>query len=352
MDRESAPSPAATLPSISEVAPPVVAATPSLFAGSFLLPTGSTRPATAAPPAGTILGTPLPSAKRPQSTEQPPEAWAMQTDDDREPARDLRIESPRTEAQRAADEAEQELELLRKLRQLDKQRDRDDSASEELADELERRRQTGRDPVESDRDAEDAEGIKAEATEVGDDAIAAGSTKQQFEMEPKPIAMILPFGDYNPDAAAGEEVDDPCEYLCPRPGGCPPLTGDDAVQCPEEIPLPQTRTAMRAWEDKRYHWVASDLHYHPLYFQDAQLERYGQTYHPLVQPFASSGKFLTQTLALPYLAAIDPPCSCVTPLGYYRPGECAPALHSAVPIDGRSAFEAAIFYAGAILVAP
>ena len=207
-------------------------------------------------------------------------------------------------------------------------------------------------------ESDDASTDAAEAADAGEDvadgdAFEAGESKKKYELWPKSIALITPFARYDPDPNG----EDPCRYLCPRPGGCPPVEQDedaeaDQYQCPEEIPLPQSGLAYRTWETKRYHWVASDLTYNPLYFEDAQLERYGQTYSPLVQPFASTGKFLVQTVALPYQMAIDSPHACVSPLGYYRPGECVPKLHSAIPWDGQSAFEAALMYGATILVLP
>ena len=201
-----------------------------------------------------------------------------------------------------------------------------------------------------DLDAEDADEDGDEADDEDDDSLEAGDDKESRDTQPKSIRAISPFADYDPDAESGEG----CRYLCPRPDGCPELTEDDAeaYQCPAEIPLPREGAIGRAWGAKRYHWVASDVHYNPLYFEDPQLERYGQTLPAYVQPFASTGRLLGQTLLSPYLMAIDPPHSFVTPLGYYRPGECAPKLHPAFPLDGEAALKASLFYTGAVLVFP
>ncbi len=91
--------------------------------------------------------------------------------------------------------------------------------------------------------------------------------------------------------------------------------------------------------------------YNPLYFQDVQLERYGHTYGCL-QPAVSLGRFGVQLIGLPYQMALDPPCKCVYPLGYYRPGECAPKLCYQIPLNARAAVDAAGFYSGLGVILP
>jgi hypothetical protein len=99
-------------------------------------------------------------------------------------------------------------------------------------------------------------------------------------------------------------------------------------------------------------WEASNFYYHPLYFSDPALERYGHSHHPLIQPLASLGRFGTQVAFLPYQMAIKPPCSCESPLGYYRPGECAPKLHYQVPLNAEAAVVEAAVLTGLFFVIP
>ena len=73
-------------------------------------------------------------------------------------------------------------------------------------------------------------------------------------------------------------------------------------------------------------WQPSNFWYHPLYFEDPALERYGHTYNSWVQPFVSTGRFVGQVTTLPYHATLRPAQSREYPLGWYRPGECAPHL--------------------------
>ena len=110
----------------------------------------------------------------------------------------------------------------------------------------------------------------------------------------------------------------------------------------EERSFPQIRLA----------WEASNFCYHPLYFSDPALERYGHAHHPLIQPLASLGRFGTQALFLPYQMAITPPCSYESPLGYYRPGECAPKLHYQVPLNAEAAVVEAAVVTGLFFVIP
>jgi hypothetical protein len=48
---------------------------------------------------------------------------------------------------------------------------------------------------------------------------------------------------------------------------------------------------------------------------------------------------------LPYKMGLETPCECIYPLGYYRPGSCAPYLLDPFPFSVR----AAAFEAGAVL---
>ncbi len=100
------------------------------------------------------------------------------------------------------------------------------------------------------------------------------------------------------------------------------------------------------------YWQASNVSHNPLYFEDSGLERSGHSFSDVVQPFVSVGKFGVQVAALPYTIALDPVWQRDTPLGHYRPGECAPKRHLALPINGRAAVTAAATYTGIIYLIP
>ena len=99
-------------------------------------------------------------------------------------------------------------------------------------------------------------------------------------------------------------------------------------------------------------WAPTNLYYHPLYFEDPSLERYGHTYHPVVQPFASAGRFATQLVGLPYQMALHPVHSREYALGYYRPGECAPKKHYQIPFNEEAALVQAAAMVGFFLIFP
>ena len=74
---------------------------------------------------------------------------------------------------------------------------------------------------------------------------------------------------------------------------------------------------------KVFAWASPNIRYQPLYFEDATLERYGQTRGLVKQPFVSARKFLADGLFLPIRAHRVPPKSCDSPLGFQRPGSPA-----------------------------
>jgi hypothetical protein len=157
------------------------------------------------------------------------------------------------------------------------------------------------------------------------------------------VTQIMPFLDYEPDPKVAAE--DPCQNLCPRPDGAPCKSVDGkGPECPNEIPLSSGPFEPRVFPASTYTWQASNVFYQPLYYEDPDLERYGHAWPFFIQPVVSSVRFTIQSIGLPYQAVIDPPCCRVYPLGFYRPGECAPKLIYQIPWNT----EAAAVEAGAI----
>ncbi len=76
----------------------------------------------------------------------------------------------------------------------------------------------------------------------------------------------------------------------------------------------------RSWYATEFNWEASDLFAQPAYFDMPMLERYGQTRHPLVQPWISGAHFFSQFPLLPYKVLVDHPRDRVYTLGYQRSG--------------------------------
>lgn len=91
--------------------------------------------------------------------------------------------------------------------------------------------------------------------------------------------------------------------------------------------------AFRAWAPMTYAYTASSVCHKPLYFENIQLERYGHSHGPLLQPIHSVAHFFVRLATLPYHTALHPANECEYPLGLYRPGDCAPWLKDPVPLS-------------------
>jgi hypothetical protein len=169
------------------------------------------------------------------------------------------------------------------------------------------------------------------------------SMARQNPYENSPFSPISPEG-----------TQTPTEQLtrAPSPTEARPIR---PIRVPDDfVPL-----QARQWEAKRKYWSAPGTCYMPLYFQDAVLERYGQsaeqalgprwgrffTYplddprestqrNQILQPFYSIGKFASQIVVLPYNLVMDPPWEAQYDLGYYRPGDRIPPDSIYLPKTG------------------
>ncbi|WP_373649729.1 hypothetical protein [Schlesneria sp. DSM 10557] len=108
----------------------------------------------------------------------------------------------------------------------------------------------------------------------------------------------------------------------------------------------------RAFPQITLAWEASNYWHYPLYFEDPALERTGHSHHPIVQPFASIGRAAVQLGLLPYQMVIVPPCKHEYPVGWYRPGDCAPKLHYQIPLNAEAALVEAGVVTGLYFVIP
>lgn len=118
------------------------------------------------------------------------------------------------------------------------------------------------------------------------------------------------------------------------------------------LDLPESGSLERNYGETHYHWMASNLHHNPLYFEDVSLERYGHTYPYGLQPFVSLSKFSCQVVGLPYQMALNPAWCDEYALGYYRPGDCAPKLRYRIPWDKKAVCTAAGVYTGLVFLFP
>lgn len=100
-------------------------------------------------------------------------------------------------------------------------------------------------------------------------------------------------------------------------------------------PLPETGDQRSAdWHWSLCQWAAANTFSNPRYFEDRMLERHGQHFGCL-QPLASGARFFGTVPMLPYLWTVSDPCDCQYTLGYFRPGECVPAMMQRPPYENR-----------------
>lgn len=102
----------------------------------------------------------------------------------------------------------------------------------------------------------------------------------------------------------------------------------------EATVAPQDRSAeldygLGSWSDQFdqpcvFRWVAPDIYYAQLYFEDVALERYGQTAGPYRQFVRSGIHFFRSVAMLPNKVCNDAPRTLDYPLGFCRPGSAAP----------------------------
>jgi len=98
-------------------------------------------------------------------------------------------------------------------------------------------------------------------------------------------------------------------------------------------------------------WKAAGYCHKPLYFEDWNLERYGHS-HGWADPIISGAHFFATLPVLPYKMGVELPWECVYPLGYYRPGSCAPWTVPAVPISKRGLAVEAATVTGLVFLLP
>ena len=121
---------------------------------------------------------------------------------------------------------------------------------------------------------------------------------------------------------------------------------------PQECLIEQQAYVPRSWQHSKVTWKASNLCHKPLYFEEVNLERYGHTAGPFVQPVVSTAHFFFNIAVLPYKMGVHQPHECQYALGYYRPGNCAPWICPPIPISLRGGLYQAAAMTGAFWVIP
>jgi hypothetical protein len=125
----------------------------------------------------------------------------------------------------------------------------------------------------------------------------------------------------------------------------------EGVDYPCESTLGDEPFMVRHWSEVCFEWKASCLCHKPIYFEEVQVERYGHSCNPILQPVVHAVHFFGTLPILPYKMGLQPPRECVYALGYYRPGDCAPYVLDPIPINGRAAaWQGAAWTAAAFII--
>jgi hypothetical protein len=130
------------------------------------------------------------------------------------------------------------------------------------------------------------------------------------------------------------------------------LPSNVALECAVDLGVMTDPRLEYGWAQFDFHWAATCLCHRPLYFEDANAERYGYTVSRFFQPVISGAKFFLTIPALPYKMTVDPPHECIYTLGHYRPGSCAPRRWEHLPLKLTAAAVEVGTIAGLILLLP
>lgn len=138
------------------------------------------------------------------------------------------------------------------------------------------------------------------------------------------------------------------------PTGLAPGEPGSEIDEPATPPTPQFGDArlVGGWPITDFNWAATGMYHKPLYFEEVNLERYGYTVSPVLQPLISGAHFFATIPALPYKMTTHPPNECYYTLGHYRPGSCAPRRWHHEPWDPLAATVEAGFVVGLVYIIP
>jgi hypothetical protein len=161
-------------------------------------------------------------------------------------------------------------------------------------------------------------------------------TQESLEFQPPSNESFLANAIKQEDKVQSEEGIQPLQSQSKLFGN---LWGENDLEERDNRYLPQRQVAplgpsVRIFKDEvfgermiagtSYTWAAPALYHNPLYFEQVNLERYGQGPHRLIQPAYSAAHFFVTIAQLPYHLGAEPPREHVYVLGHYRPGSCAP----------------------------
>jgi hypothetical protein len=119
------------------------------------------------------------------------------------------------------------------------------------------------------------------------------------------------------------------------------LTGGKRL--PPECPLGDAAFQPRRWQKVTFTWAAAATSHKPIYFEDEQMERYGNCFGPVAQTTVSAVRFFATAPLVPYFMGVNPPNEEIYDLGQYRPGSCAPFYLDPLPLSVRGALYEGMF---------
>ncbi len=111
----------------------------------------------------------------------------------------------------------------------------------------------------------------------------------------------------------------------------------------KEPPIRHRVGHSRSWSVSAYEWRPTEFCHGPLYFEEINLERYGNEFC-FIQPVISSVQFFGTLPLLPYKTAAESPTSCIYDLGHFRPGNLIPYRYHRIGWD----FWAAAYQGGVV----
>ncbi len=185
-------------------------------------------------------------------------------------------------------------------------------------------------------------------TTPGDGPSPTRPEPEGFGNEPAPLP---PQGDFLPGETMPLPATEPVPEVTVGPEGCE-NDASDCMRAVNDLQRRDIKTVMvrlsvsgvegndypcecslgtevyqrRAFSPTTFTWKATGVCHRPLYFEDVQLERYGHSWNPVVQPFMSAAHFFISIPLLPYKMGLNPPNECIYTLGYYRPEQFVPLM--------------------------
>lgn len=121
---------------------------------------------------------------------------------------------------------------------------------------------------------------------------------------------------------------------------------------PSTIPEFGDPRLWHGWAGTNYNWAATQMRHRPLYFEEVNLERYGYTVSPIVQPGISAAHFFLTIPTIPYKMVAQPPREEIYTLGYYRTGSPAPRRWHHVNWDPTAATVEGLLVTGLVFAIP